>query len=159
MTTTMTKDELQVDWLAAKDLLDCCWIDGQCFEPCHTAESLTDWLRNGKGRHVGIVLRWRRMVQGFLLYHNHDRSVHLERLAVSPNARRQGVATLLLLRMIQKVHAGGRRRCLTCSVEERNLPAQLLLRRLEFLCTGTRPDTERSGDRVLCFRYLALDVE
>ncbi len=157
MTLSMTFEDVRINWLQQPDLMDCVWIDGCCFERPHSVESLTDWLRNGNGRHVGIVLKCQSLVQGFALYSLHDRSVHLERLAVAPHARQQGVATILLLRLCSKV-AQGRRRCITCQVQERNLPMQRLLRSLCFRCTGMEPDRESPGDDLLNFRYLALKV-
>jgi ribosomal protein S18 acetylase RimI-like enzyme len=99
------------------------------------------------------------MVLGYALYRLHDRSFHLERLAVSPHCRRQGIATCLLLFLTTRAQSLGRRRCVTTCCEERNLPVQCLLRALGFRCISSRPDPDLPEERVYFFRYLALSPE
>ncbi len=153
----MTMHEVRLDYIFPNDLPDVLWIDGQCFRDPHSGETLNAWLRAGRGRRIGIVLRVQQVIQGFVLYENHQHSVELHRLAVTPTARRQGVATLLLLRLQSKVQSG-KRRCITCQVDEHNLPMQKLLRSLCFRCTGSSPDPlpDLEGDLMLNFRYLSL---
>ncbi len=157
MSLNITLHDVSIDWITPSDLPDVLWIDGQCFRDPHSGETLTAWLHAGRGRRIGIVLRVGQVMQGFALYEMHKHSLHLHRLAVTPTARQQGVATLLLLRLQSKVQSG-KRRCITAQVDERNVPMQKLLRCLCFRCTGSSPDPlpDLEGDLMLNFRYVSL---
>lgn len=112
--------------LRREDREDVLRIESASFPDAWSARDLDHFL--GKGCASAHVL-WRggRRVGFFLVIREHDQ-LHLANIAVAPEVRRTGIATLALQAVEDLARAGGLPR-VVLEVRETNLPAQLLYRR------------------------------
>ncbi len=92
-------------------------------------------------------------VLGFVVYRLRRRSLTLLNLAVAPDARRQGVGTALVGKLVSKLQPD-RRRELELYVGERNLAAQLFFKHRGFRATGIiRRRYEESDEDAIRMTY------
>jgi ribosomal-protein-alanine acetyltransferase len=73
---------------------------------------------------------------------------HVMTIGVVPRHRREGIATRLLLRLVEAALAGGARH-LTLEVRQGNAAAIALYERFGFVRAGVRPGYYRDGDAVV----------
>ena len=85
--------------------------------------------RRAGGRRDGAII-------AYLICSRYDRVWHLMNIAVEPDARRRGVATLLLGEMLERAGADAP---YTLEVRTSNAPAIALYERFGFRPAGTRP--------------------
>lgn len=111
---------------------------------CHPPDLSIDakWLSKVSRRltQVGILAEHKGQVIGYCMYELCSYELRLMRLAVLPEARRQGFGTRLVAAVISRLSA--KRRRLVAVVEERNLPAQLFLKRLGLRCVAVERDAD-----------------
>jgi ribosomal-protein-alanine N-acetyltransferase len=108
-----------------EDRADVMRIERASFPDAWTAEVLDSWLARGASGHV--LERAGRCVGFFVVLLGRDH-LHLVNLAVAPEERRQGVATLALQKIEKIAWAYGLPR-VELEVRETNLAAQLCYRR------------------------------
>jgi [ribosomal protein S18]-alanine N-acetyltransferase len=86
----------------------------------------------------GICLAARRdgVLVGYLICSRYDTVWHVMNVAVDPDLRRTGIATTLLLQLLERVGDGGAR--FTLEVRTSNAPAISLYERFGFRSAGTR---------------------
>ncbi|MBQ9371734.1 MAG: GNAT family N-acetyltransferase [Thermoguttaceae bacterium] len=77
-----------------------------------------------------IVVERDGAILGYVAYELRRDSIRLLSCAIAEPERRRGLGSALVERLISRL--GGRRSEIACLVRERNLPAQLFLRRLGF---------------------------
>src|SRR6185436_3318305 len=107
------------------DRVDVLRIEKASFPDAWTAEVLDGWLAHGASGH--ILEREGRCVGFFLVLLASDH-LHVANLAVAPEERRKGIATLALRKIENIAWAYGLPR-IELEVRETNLAAQLLYRR------------------------------
>jgi [ribosomal protein S18]-alanine N-acetyltransferase len=88
---------------------------------------------------LGIVALKADIVIGYMVYRIFDRSILLLCLAVHPKWQRQGVGSQLINKLSQKLNKDTRRN-ITVNVRERNINAQLFLRKLGFNAVSVHRD-------------------
>lgn len=93
---------------------------------------------------------------GYAAFRLLGRESELLRLAVLPEARRQGVARALVEKGLVRLAREGVRSCFL-EVRESNLPARLLYEGMGFARTGQRPRYYRDGDDAVIYR-VGLDA-
>lgn len=76
---------------------------------------------------IAMVAEVGEEVVGFMVYELHPGEIRLVKAAVDPDRRRLGIGRRLMDRLAGKL-GNGRRRCLSASVRETDLAAQLFLR-------------------------------
>jgi len=108
-----------------EDRVDVLRIEKASFPDAWTAEVLDGWLAHGASGH--ILEREGRCVGFFLVLLASDH-LHVANLAVAPEERRKGIATLALRKIENIAWAYGLPR-IELEVRETNLAAQLLYRR------------------------------
>lgn len=133
---------VHIRWMIRRDLNDVLRTEMASFEYAWSEE---DFLRCLRQRHcIGMVAEQGETVVGFMIYELQKNYLHLLNFAVHPSARRTGIGTRMIQRLIQKMEAH-RRRAIILFVRERNLPAQLFFRKMGFqavrLLRGYYPDT------------------
>jgi ribosomal-protein-alanine N-acetyltransferase len=116
--------EPSVRSLRPDDLGDVLRIEEASFPDAWSADTLDHWLSNGASGHV--LEREGRCVGFFLVLLARDH-LHLVNLAVAPEERRKGIATLALQKIENIAWAYGLPR-VELEVRETNLAAQLLYR-------------------------------
>ena len=114
------------------DRVDVLRIEKASFPDAWTAEVLDGWLAHGASGH--ILEREGRCVGFFLVLLARDH-LHLVNLAVAPEERRQGIATLALQKIENIAWAYGLPR-IELEVRETNLAAQLLYRQSGYRAVG-----------------------
>ncbi len=120
---------VHVRWMIRRDLPEVLRTELASFEHAWSEE---DFLRCLRQRHcIGMVAEMGEQLVGFMIYEVHKTSLHLLNFAVHPAARRMGVGTRMIQRLIEKMEAH-RRRKITLVVRERNLAAQLFFRKMGF---------------------------
>lgn len=120
---------VHIRWMIRRDLPDVLRTEMASFEFAWSEE---DFLRCLRQRHcIGMVAERGESIVGFMIYELRKSSLCLLNFAVHPSARRAGVGTQMIQRLIQKMEAH-RRRAITLVVRERNLPAQLFFRKMGF---------------------------
>lgn len=142
---------LKIDWMLRHDMEQVLQIEAQSFEPasCWTHE---DFLSSLQQRLViGSVAREGRKVLGYCVYElgdrlQGDREVRIQNLAVHPDHRRQGAASLLVKKLLSKLSTFNRN-CLVCNVGDHNTAAHLFLRSQGLIATRVLRDAIRDTYR------------
>lgn len=90
-------------------------------------------------------------IEGFLVWHITREEIAVEDLAVRPILRKQQIATRMLEWLCAREAA---KRSIAAVVSERNVPAQLLLRKVGFLCESIDREVWRewTSDAAYVFR-------
>jgi len=121
------KEELRVyvRWMIRRDMPHVLAIEAESFEFPWLEE---DFLRCLKRRNcIGMVAEYFDRPVGFMIYELTKTRIHLLNFAVAPEARRRGVGTQMVAKLIGKLSSQGRSR-ITLEVRETNLAAQLFFR-------------------------------
>ena len=127
-TNDSTDGDLRLRWLCRRDFGALLALERAAFEFPWTRDEFEYCLRT---RHFGgLVVERDGEPLGYLCFEARKRSFRLLSCAVAASARRQGVGTLLVRALIERLNE--RRSKIGCVVRERNLAAQLFLRNLGF---------------------------
>jgi [ribosomal protein S18]-alanine N-acetyltransferase len=125
------KGELSVHirWMIRRDMPEVLATEEQSFEfPWHE----DDFLRCLRQRNcIGMVAEHNERVLGFMIYELHKSRLHILNFAVNPSARRRGVGSQMVRKLVSKLSPQRRSRILL-EIRETNLPAQLFFRTLGF---------------------------
>ena len=134
---------IYVRWLIKRDMPEVLRIEQQSFEHAWTEKDFLSCLRHRNV--IGMVAEQGEKVVGFMIYELHKAKLHVVKLGVAPEHRRQGhcetgkrwdtvstpstggIGTLLLRELISKL-AAHRRTAITVDVRETNLGAQLFFK-------------------------------
>ena len=92
-------------------------------------------------------------VLGFMIYELHKTRLHILNFAVAAEARRHGVGSQMVDKLIGKLSCERRTRLLV-TVRDTNLGAHLFLRQMGFRASGVACDYYENGDDAYCFEYL-----
>lgn len=121
------KEELRVHirWMIRRDMPEVLAIEAESFEYPWMEE---DFIRCLKQRNcIGMVAEHEERVVGFMIYELAKTRIHVLNFAVAADARRLGVGTQMVAKLIGKLSI--QRRCrITLEVRETNLDAQLFFR-------------------------------
>ena len=123
-----TDEGLRLRWLCRRDFGALLALERAAFEFPWTRDEFEYCLRTRN--FGGLVVERDGEPTGYLFFEARKRSFRLLSCAVAESERRRGVGTLLVRTLIERLDA--RRSKIACVVRERNLAAQLFLRRLGF---------------------------
>jgi len=141
-----TRLHVQIRWLIRRDMADVLDIERASFENPWTEEDFLCCLRQRNC--IGMVAEHDHRVLGFVIYELHKARLRVLNIAVAPDARRQGVGSQMITRLIEKL-SQQRRREIMLEVRESNLPAQLFYQSIGFraVCVLRRhyDDTEEDA--------------
>jgi [ribosomal protein S18]-alanine N-acetyltransferase len=139
-------------WCVLRDLPELVEIERASFASPWGEEDFRARLRH-RNSIVLVAERGVRVV-GHVVYELHEHGLHVVRLTVVPDCRRQGVARLILGKLYAKLYPGGRT-CLTAEVHEGALEAHLMLRVCGWQAVEVlRGRGEDGGDSYLFHRVL-----
>jgi ribosomal-protein-alanine N-acetyltransferase len=126
---------VHIRWLIRRDMPEVMSIDMLSFEHPWREEEFLRFLRQRNC--IGMIAepRGQDTVVGFMIYELHKSHLWLERLAVCPRHRRQGIGRQMIGSMIKKL-SSHRRRAITIRVRESNLAGQLFFRAQGFAATN-----------------------
>ncbi|MBP3557473.1 MAG: GNAT family N-acetyltransferase [Thermoguttaceae bacterium] len=127
-TNESTENALRLRWLCRRDFGALLALERAAFEFPWTRDEFEYCLRTRN--FGGLVVERNGEPLGYLCFEARKRSFRLLSCAVAESERRQGLGTLLARALIDRLDE--RRSKIVCVVRERNLAAQLFLRRLGF---------------------------
>jgi ribosomal-protein-alanine N-acetyltransferase len=119
-------------------------LERACFAEAWDRESLAAWLEPPRGRAFVATAAEREPI-GYALFLLAPAECELLRVAVSPSARRRGVARRLLASALDELAAAGHRRC-HLEVRSGNSAAIALYRSLGFLAGAVRARYYADGE-------------
>lgn len=141
----------QIRWLIRQDMAEVLDIERSSFEFAWTEEDFFCCLRQRNC--IGLVAEVAGEVVGFVIYELHRGSLRILNFAVNPSARRQGIGSKMVRRLVDKL-SQQRRNENVLDVREGNLAAQLFFRSQGFKAVGVLKhwyeDTEEDA---YCLRY------
>lgn len=125
MSFDLTQSKVHIRWMIRRDMQEVLAIENESFEfPWHEE----DFLRCLRQRNcIGMVADQDDRVVGFMIYELHKTRLHILNFAVATRARRQGVGSQMVEKLVGKLSSQRRSRILL-EVRETNLAAQLFFR-------------------------------
>jgi ribosomal-protein-alanine N-acetyltransferase len=107
---------------------------------------------------IGMVAEHDDCVVGFVIYELSKQSIQVLNFAVAPGARRQGVGTQIVAKLVRKLSAKRRTRLLL-EVRETNLAAQYFFRDCGFRATSVLRDRyEETREDAYLFEYVYREL-
>lgn len=143
--------DVQIRWMIRRDMPEVLEIERQSFEFSWTEEDFLCCLRQRNC--IGMVAERQERIGGFMIYELLKSQLHVLNFAVAPWARRQGVGTQMIEKLVNKL-SQQRRQEITLEVRETNLPAQLFFRKQGLQAHGVlRGHYEDSEEDAYVMRY------
>lgn len=132
---------MRIRWLyPPSDLEDCVRIENESFLEYQWSKK--DFQTTLEEKNViGYAADVDFEVRGFLIYKFTKVQVDILNFAVDPLFRRRGIATKLFEWLMMKFDGNGKRDVINCIVHEKNLPAQIFLRKQGFKARIIADDT------------------
>ncbi|TWT55460.1 ribosomal-protein-alanine N-acetyltransferase [Thalassoglobus neptunius] len=138
--------DVQIRWLIRRDMTDVIQIEQSSYGEAWTDEDFLTCLRQRNC--IGMVAEHDQKIVGFMIYELHKSRLHILNFAVAPEARRQGIGTQMVLRLIDKL-SQQRRSEILIEVRESDLDTQLFFKKQGFraVCVLRRhfDDTEEDA--------------
>ena len=141
--TETTMDQVYITWMIRRDMAAVLAIETESFDYPWTEQDFVGCLR--KRNRIGMVARLGNGVVGFMIYELSAQRIDVLNFAVAADCRRRGVGRRMVAKLAAKLSLQ-RRRWVTVSVGEANLPAQLFFRACGFRATGILKGRYRSGE-------------
>jgi [ribosomal protein S18]-alanine N-acetyltransferase len=148
---------VHIRWMIRRDMPEVMRTERASFEFAWTED---DFLRCLRQRNcIGMVAEENDVVVGFMIYELHRTRLNVLNFAVHPAARRQGIGSLLVAKLVYKLVSHHRHK-ITLAVRERNLAAQMFFRSHGFHATKLlRNYYEDSGEDAYQMELLAPQSE
>ena len=127
------KNEVRIVPMDARHIAGVAALERACFSAPWSEQMLADELRNDCARY--LIAECAGAVVGYVGVHQILDECYMTNLAVAPDARRRGVASLLLTRLLDMVQGAA---FLTLEVRVSNAPAIALYERFGFARAGLR---------------------
>lgn len=125
MTIKEIKTQVHIRWMIRRDTPVVLRIEAESFDYPWTEEELIRTLRNREV--IGMVAELADEVVGVMIYELHKNRLHLINFAVAPHARRQGVGSTMIEKVVSKL-SHDRRNRIMLEVRESNLAALLFFK-------------------------------
>lgn len=117
--------DVQIRWLIRRDMPEVLQIEQSSFGAAWTDEDFLSCLRQRNC--IGMVAEHNHQIVGFMIYELHKARLHILNFAVSPEFRRMGAGTQMVLRLVDKL-SQQRRHEILLDLRESNLDGQLFFR-------------------------------
>ena len=121
--------DVQIRWLIRRDMSDVLRIEKSSYGESWTDEDFLTCLRQRNC--IGMVAEHDQQIVGFMIYELHKSRLHILNFAVDPAARRHGIGTQMVLRLIDKL-SQQRRSEILIEVRESDLETQLFFKEQGF---------------------------
>lgn len=119
-----------VRWLIRRDMSKVMDIEKRSYNTPYSEENFLELLR--RRNCVGLVITDKAdCVLGYVIYELHKRHLTLHNFTIDPTLRRKKIGTALINRMKEKLN-NQRRHSMSIEINDKNLDAQLFLKRLGF---------------------------
>lgn len=144
---------VHIRWMIRRDMPAVLDIETQGFEFPWTED---DFIRSLRQRNcIGMVAERGDSVVGFMIYELHKNRLHILNFAVCPSARRMGIGSAMVEKLLGKLSRERRNRIML-EVRETNLDAQLFFRSLGFRAISVLKDFYEDSPEdayLMQFRY------
>ena len=141
---------VQIRWLIRRDMAEVLEIEQSSFEFAWSEEHFLEYLRQRNC--IGMVAEHNQQIVGFMIYELHKSRLRILNFAVAPWARRKGVGSQMVQRLVDKL-AQQRREEIEIEIRETNLAGQLFYRHHHFRATEVirefYEDTDEDAYRML----------
>ena len=137
------KTQVHIRWMIRGDTPAVLNIEAASFENPWSEDELTRTLRHREV--IGMVAELADEVVGVMIYELHKNRLHVIDFAVAPTARRQGVGSAMVEKMVSKLSQERRNR-ITLEVRETNLSAQLFFKSQGFRAVRVLRDFYEEDD-------------
>lgn len=142
---------VHIRWMIRRDMSEVMSAERASFDHPWTEDDFLQCLRQRNC--IGMVAEVGDRVVGFMIYELHKNRLHLLNFAVAPAHRRTGIGAQMVAKLIGKLSSHRRSR-ISLAVRERNLPAQLFFRSLDFRASRVlRNYYEDSGEDAFLMEY------
>lgn len=157
--TAKQRLDVQIRWLIRRDMPEVLRIEQSSFRTPWTDEDFLCCLRQRNC--IGMVAEHNHRIVGFMIYELHKSRLHILNFAVSDDARKLGIGTQMVMRLVDKL-SQQRRNEILLEVRESNLDAQLFFKKQGFkaVCVLRRhfDDTEEDA-YIMRFKLSAVQDE
>jgi ribosomal-protein-alanine N-acetyltransferase len=153
------QQRVQIRWMIRRDMAEVLEIEADGFEFPWCEDDFIRCLRQRNC--IGMVAEHGDRVVGFMIYELHKTRLHLLNFAVAKVARRQGVGSQMMAKLVAKL-SNQRRTRILLEVRETNLPAQLFFRHQGFRAVSVLRDfyDDTTEDAYLMqYRYRPVETE
>ena len=148
---------IHIRWMIRRDMAEVMAAERSSFDQPWTEEDFLQCLRQRNC--IGMVAEVGDRVVGFMIYELHKNRLHLLNFAVTPAHRRSGIGAQMVAKLIGKL-TSHRRSKISLAVRERNLPAQLFFRSLDFKAMRVlRNYYEDSGEDAFLMEFRVADED
>ena len=150
--------DVQIRWLIRRDMGEVLEIEKQAFEFAWSEEDFLCCLRQRNC--IGMVAEHNHRIVGFMIYELHKDKLHILNFAVCEDARRRGVGSQMVLRLVDRL-SQQRRKEIVLEVREGNVPAQMFFQKQDFRAiTILRAHYDDTAEDAYIMRYsLAAEAE
>jgi ribosomal-protein-alanine N-acetyltransferase len=124
---------VQIRWMIRRDMAEVLEIEQQSFDFAWTEEDFLCCLRQRNC--IGMVAEHQERIVGFMIYELLKSQLHVLNFAVAPWARRSGIGSQMIEKLVHKL-TQQRRNEIRLEVREGNLQAQLFFRSQGFSATN-----------------------
>lgn len=148
-----TRQQLKVfvRWMIRRDLPECLATERASFPQPWTEEDFLAALR--RRNVIGMVAERGEKIVGYMLYELHKDRIGVLNFAVAPGARRFGVGSQMVAKLVAKLDGHRRGKVVAC-VREHNDAAIRFWAAVGFRATGVlRNYYEEAGEDAIRFRY------
>jgi ribosomal-protein-alanine N-acetyltransferase len=143
---------VQIRWMIRRDMTEVLDIEQQSFEFAWTEEDFLCCLRQRNC--IGMVAEHQERIVGFMIYELLKAQLHVLNFAVAPWARRHGVGSQMMEKLVHKL-TQQRRNEIRLEVREGNLPAQQFFRSQSFMATNVlRGHYEDTAEDAYVMRFV-----
>ena len=148
---------VHIRWMIRRDMAEVLDIEQASFEFPWSEEDFVRCLRQRNC--IGMVAEYGERIVGFMIYELHKNRLHILNFSVAPWARRQGVGTQMLDKLVGKLSSQRRTR-ITLEVRETNLAAQLFFKSGGFRAVSVLRDFyDDSTEDAYVMQYYCRDVD
>ena len=124
---------IQIRWMIRRDMTEVLRIERHSFQHHWNEEDFLACLRQRNC--IGMVAECHGRVVGFMIYELHKSRLKILNFAVAQEWRRQGIGTLMVDKLVNKL-SQQRRHAIDLEVRETNLPAQKFFQAQHFRAVG-----------------------
>ena len=148
---------MHLRWAIRRDHSAILDIERDAFEFPWTHEELVQALRQRNC--IGMVVEVNHEILGFMVYELYKARLRIVNIAVRKDARRAGIGTAMVGRLIDKL-SQTKRTEIELEVRETNLNAQLFFQSHGFRCVSVQHDYyDHTNEDAYLFRYSVLESD
>ena len=144
-------NEIALRWMNRSDMMDVLAIERMSYRKAWELKEFAAVIRDKAV--IGRVVEVRGTIQGYIIYELHRQKIEILNIAVAPDMRIQGLGSLMLQPLFQRVHHSPLKHCIEVFVADDNLGAHLFFKALTFWASGVHRCHLENGQDAYRFVY------